>query len=184
VIYPLFKLPIYFPDSVSLYLPSTFHWITVRIIKTSTPPSAPNIIWAFQISEFELRCLFSIDLKSSLKKRNRPNGGLKGTFVTLVSSPPFWTNTPAAERIASNTGVAVTTTSTLLTKCSLLADWKVKARTWRKEWNIFPTSFSGLKTLRALHNFNSRSGQRVETENLWFIWLKSNQCKNDFVKKW
>ena len=138
-----------FPSPPCWTLASTFHWIRVRIIKTWTPLSVPNTIWAFrtdrvhriktsfQILEFKQRCLCSIDWKSSLKKRNRPNGGLKRTFVTLVSSPPLRTNTPAAKRMASNTGVAVTTTSTPLTKCSLLADWKVKARTWRKEWIIF-----------------------------------------------
>ena len=154
MIYPLFKLNCQFiflavfpsPPCWTLAVPSigsrcalSKHGHRWAYLTPYEPfgQTACTIKTNFYILEFKQRCLCSIDWKSSLKKRNRPNGGLKRTFITLVSSPPLRTNTPAAKRMASNTGVAVTTTSTPLTKCSLLADWKIKARTWRKEWIIF-----------------------------------------------
>jgi len=43
-----------FPSPPRWTLASTLYWITVRIIKTSTPLSAPDIIWAFR-TDYRIR---------------------------------------------------------------------------------------------------------------------------------
>ena len=144
-IFLLYFLPTYLPGSIPqssppdtgkyLLLDHSAHYQNIDTAERTWHHMSPSDRLKNQEKDFGLlntnRGLY-VQLRAKYHWKKRPNGNMKSTFFALVPSPPFRTNTPAADRMATHNWVTVTTTSTLVTKCSLLADWKAKEGMWRQ----------------------------------------------------